>query len=98
MSYQNILFGTINPINIHSRDDITPEGIIEYIPKEFMSNQLIQYYKDILLGFHILVYNEKSIGIIFYLTKEPVISKDIQINLDKSISHIETRIDKKIKI
>lgn len=97
MSYQNILFGTINPINIHSRNDIIPAGIIEYIPKEFTSNQLIQYYKDILIGFHILVYNEKSIGIIFYLTKDPVISKDIQINLDKSIANIETRIDKKDK-
>ena len=94
MSYQNILYGDIKPFVFNSRDLLEDGEIESYFSEEFISNNLLNYFKDFNIGFHILVYNSDSIGVTFYLTTETTTDDKIQENLEKSVANIQTHIDK----
>ena len=97
MSYQNVFFGFLKPhLYFNSRKGDVLDGTEKntYLPESFVGNTLLTE-KEFNIGFHIIVYNPNSVGVTFYLTKEKTHhGEDIRINLDNSVAHIQTHIDR----
>jgi len=98
MSYQNVFFGYLNPYEFNSRDELDRIEENNYLPPSFVSNSLLTE-KEFKIGFHINVYNHDSVEAVFYLTDNKTHYgedhvEDIGINLDNSVAHIQTHIDR----
>lgn len=94
MSYLNKIYGDIRPFNFFSRDPINEEELRIYFNEIFVENDILNFVKDLNIGYHILVYSENSIGVTFYLTNKETTTDNIRDYLDTSMAQIQTHIDK----
>jgi hypothetical protein len=97
MSYQNVFFGFLKPhlyFNSRKGDELDGAEPNTYLPESFVENKLLTENK-FNIGFHIIVYNPNSVEVTFYLINEKTHHvEDIGINLDNSVAHIQTHIDR----
>ena len=97
MSYKHVFFGDLSPATFNS--DMEGVNLDEmkskYIPDDFVMHPYLKAVPTFSasIRYYIRCYTETSFQVCFYLTDEPLISNNIQIELEKSIAHITIHID-----
>ena len=95
MSYKHVFFGDLSPATFNS--DMEGVNLDEmkskYIPEDFVMHPYLKSRFKASIRYYIRCYTETSFQVCFYLTDDPTISKNIQIELEKSIAHITFHID-----
>lgn len=95
MSYKNVFYGTIGPLTFNSRrgDVLDGSEMRRYLPEDFLIHPFTKLKLGYQLKYHIQVYNEKNVGISFYLTNTDDYGEDISRNLDNCASQIQIHTD-----
>jgi len=91
-----VFYGSTNPLVFLSREgyEVRGDEITKYMPETFLSSDLVRHELGVTIGYHIIVYNEASFGIVFYITNHPrSYEEDITQNVDHSLGHISMHID-----
>tara|TARA_Y100001958_G_C21248511_1_gene581349 strand:+ start:3958 stop:4806 length:849 start_codon:yes stop_codon:yes gene_type:complete len=95
MSYKNVFYGSIGPLTFNSRagDILDGNEMGRYLPKDFLIHPFTKLKLGYQLKYHIQVYNDKNVGIGFYLTNSDDYGEDISRNLENCSSQIQIHID-----
>ena len=93
MSYKHVFYGKISPFSFISRDkQISSTEQERYISTSFLSHNLVSSNPNI--GFHIMIYNEKSFSMIFYLSnKKNNHDIDIEKQIEDALGYISFHVD-----
>lgn len=95
MSYKNGFYGSIGPLTFNSREGDVLDGseMRRYLPENFLIHPFTKLKLGYQLKYHIQVYNDKNVGIGFYLTNSDDYGEDISRNLENCSSQIQIHID-----